>query len=481
MGDLTVNMEKLINGLIEARGLTLAELTAQLGYHSKTSLVRVMKNQANQRALDTFAKRLTENMRLSEAEHQRLERVLEYMRWQEDYVSSREMLKFLRGENDADGDVWLEPIAAEGRSLFAQRYEDASEIRIIMLNCQYVPIYRQLLRLVRAKGAEIEHYLQMRDNSARVIHAINVLIPLIYESGYSGYSHSDSEEDVFRGVQGVRAADAMVVRYRTADGCLLEDLIVFDQEDHGFVQTAAQSGGFVRMLGLRPEEYTPIKNVYFQNPALESYIRFCTDYARLEHNRTIYKIKPDVGLEWIPEDVLISALVEGGIPELKERNDLCEAFREVHHERVHNMFGKRRVARTIMKRSAMVRFARTGRTMDHFWGMRSFTQEERIRIFRLLLEQMESNPYFNVYFLKDNDFLQDAEIAYYEGAGIMVMDASTDYAPSGKHSEVMIVHDDFMRMFREYFERSLLTEHTMSHGETVAFMQELIRIAASEA
>ena len=53
-------MEKLINGLMKARNLTLSEMTALLGYQSKTSLVRIMKNKANQRAIDTFVNKIND-------------------------------------------------------------------------------------------------------------------------------------------------------------------------------------------------------------------------------------------------------------------------------------------------------------------------------------------------------------------------------------------------------------------------------------
>lgn len=281
-----------------------------------------------------------------------------------------------------------------------------------------------------------------------------------------------------RSAQGVLCADLMLVQYRDEAGTLSEDWIVFDGEHHGFVHAEAHPGCAGRMLGIRREEFVPIKNVYFQNVGMESYIQFCSDYAQLEYNRSIYKIKPDIGMEWIPEDILVAALEDGGALDFEQMGDLIEAFRAVYRGRVRNAYEKRRVSRIIMKRSAMTRFARTGRLSDHFWAMRSFTQEERARILRLLKDQMENGAYFHIHFLKDNDFLRDAEIAYYDGVGIRMMDANTDYALAGNHSEVMIVHDGFMRMFKEYFERSLLAVQVVSHGEAIDFMDALIKIAS---
>lgn len=474
---MAVNIEKLIDALIESRGMTIADLTAQLGYHSKTSLVRIMKGQVNQRAVDAFAKRVQSYLALSAQEERQLSEVMEYLRWQKDYEASREMLRFLRGEQTPQAHVWLEEISTQGRVRLADRYAGKQEIRITLLNSQYMPIFHQLHGLVRS-GATLEHYIHMREDPARVIHAINELIPLIYERGYSGYSYRVGERA--DGVQGLMDADLMVVQYSSEDGARHEDVVVFDREDHGYVYTRNQHHGIARILGIRPERYAPIKNVYFQSGELVSYIQFCEYYARLECNRSVYTIKPDVCMAWIPEDVIISALLEGEAGGIEDTDGLLEKFRRVHRDRVQNTYEKRRVAKTIMKRSAMVRFARTGMLSDHFWGMRAFTPEERVRILSLIMEQIESNPYFNVFFLKDNDYLRDAEIAWYDGVGIMAMEAKTDYALEGNHSEVMIVHDEFMRMFKEYIERALLADQVLTVGETMSFLSGLIQIALSE-
>lgn len=475
------DIEKLINALIESRQMTLSDLTAQLGYHSKTSLVRIMKGQVNQRAVDAFAKRVQSSIQLTQSESAQLSEVMDFLRWRQDYESSCEMLRFLCGEQMADRDVWLEEVDSGRRQCLLDRYANASEIRITLLNSQYVPIFEPLCELVQKKGATVEHFLQMRREPARLIHAIGELIPLIYERGYSGYCSSSVEDGETGGVRGILDADVMVVRYRSDSGEICEDIAVFDAVDHGFVHTSSTEGGrLFDLLSICREQYKPIKNLYFQNSELNSYIEFCEKYAKIEQNRTIYKIKPDVCLAWIPEDILFSALLEGKMGEMENIDELMAQFGKIHHERVRNVYEKRRVTRAILKRSAMVRFARTGRVQDHFWGMRPFTPAERIRIIRLLMDQNENNPYFSVFFLKDNDFLRDLEIVYYEDMGIMMTDSTTDYALQGNHSEVLIVHDEFMRMFREYFERSLLVDHVMTRADTAVFLDGLIKIILDE-
>lgn len=469
-------MERMINDLLEDRGMSIAELTARLGYQSKTSLVRIMKKQANQRALHAFAERLEKRLELTEKEQNRLNEAMECLHWREDYASSREMLRLLCGEFIEDEEVLLEDAVSGRQMQLAQRYAGAREISIVLLNCQYVPMFGLLLDMVRHQDVRIEHFLMMDEDPERVIHAIGALIPLIYEKNYSGYSYRGDKN---AGAQGLRGADLMLVTYRKADGTLCEDTIVFDGDCHGLVREEAQSGSMLRMTGIRREDFTSVKKVFFKEKGPESYVRFCANYAKLEHNRLVYKIKPDVGMEWIPEDILLSALQEGSM-DLGSIGELVDTFREVYHERVRNVYEKRCASQLIMKRDAMRKFARSGLLADHFWAMRPFTPQERIRIIGLLKEKMEDHSASRICFLKEDGFLRDAEIAYYDGVGILVTDSSTNYAPTGIHSEVMLVHKGFMRMFKEYFERSLLASHVISQEEAVAFMDELISIAKNE-
>lgn len=469
-------MEKLIHDILKNHRMSVSELTNRLGYQSKTSLVRIMNNQVSGRALDTFARRLNTCLKLTQDETDRLTGIMEQLRWQEDYVASREMLGFLRGDRLASSDIFLEDVSDGTQCLMSQRYADAHDIRVTLINCQYVPIYQQLLNVVRSQGAQVEHYMMMRDDFARVIHSINALIPLVFEKGYSGYSCRENDA---HSVLGLRAADLMLIKYRDAQDIYCEELLSFDRENHAFLRRQAEPEIIERMFGIRREEFEPIKTVFFENAGLESYVRFCESCAELEHNRCVYKIKPDLGMDLIPADILGAAIDEGGKLTFSQTRDFSEQFREVNRERIRNAYEKRRTSKRLMKRSAMMNFAKTGRLSDHSWSMRPFTPEERVRILELLRENMRSNPYFEVYFLKNDDFLRNEKIGYYEGMGVMIVNGKTDYSPSSNHTEVMIVHAGFMRMFKEYFDRSLTSDHVIPQDEALAFIDQLIDVASN--
>ena len=477
---LIMNIRELLQSIMEERGLTPSELTHLLGYQSKTSLVRVLRGQTNQRALDAMVKRLCETIDLTDEERAHLDEALEEMLWQDDYSSVREMVRFLKGEHDEVGSVSIEWIDSGKTADFGGLYEDARELRFTILNCQFINIFPAVQHYVHDCGAEAEHFLMLGNMPTGILRAVNVLIPLLYEPRYRCYARRIDNTSQWLHAFGVLAADILVAQYVDRDGKSGEDLIVFDQPGHGFLQPNPMNSGCLRLLGIPRELYSTVKRTYDDQPCMDSYVRFCAECAQMECNRAAYVLKPDVSIDWIPVEILEAALCDGEAGDIARTPGMLDQLREISRARMRNTFEKRKVARTILKRGAMLRFARTGRTMDHFWGMRPFTSEERVRILENLLEQIEDNPYFNVYILKDNAAISDIYVGYYEGVGVLLLDPRTDYTLDDGYSEVMITHPEFGRLFKEYFERVLLAKEVLSFNETTAFIRRLIRIAGSE-
>ena len=56
-------------------------------------------------------------------------------------------------------------------------------------------------------------------------------------------------------------------------------------------------------------------------------------------------------------------------------------------------------------------------------------------------------------------------------------EAHTDYDLAAGHSEVMLVHPELMRLFREFMMKSLVKHHALPEEETCRILAELIEIA----
>ena len=236
------------------------------------------------------------------------------------------------------------------------------------------------------------------------------------------------------------------------------------------------SESFVEKIGLDKRRYAPIKRAYFQCGAFEDYVKYSADYAELERNRAVWKIKPDVGVDQIPVWCMKNAMLEGELSQNPQFLQVLEALEDVYRRRVENTWQKRRHSHVIMKYGAMRRFAMTGRSADHFWAMRPYTPRERIAILSKLLEQQRKNPYVHLYFLRNESRLRDVEIAYYEGAGMLILESNTDYNLERNHSEVMITHPEMLQMYREFYMEVLVRDCVYSETETCEYLEKLIAL-----
>lgn len=108
--------------------------------------------------------------------------------------------------------------------------------------------------------------------------------------------------------------------------------------------------------------------------------------------------------------------------------------------------------------------------------MRPYTHEERKAILSHLREQAVSNPYFWVYFLKDDNSVQQAEITFYEGIGVLFTKANTGYNLEEDHAEALITHPEMGRKFRSFFMQDLLENHVLGYHETIAALDKLIQL-----
>lgn len=214
------------------------------------------------------------------------------------------------------------------------------------------------------------------------------------------------------------------------------------------------------------------------------FVEYTAQYAQLEDNCTILSIKPDVYFNCIPAALLEQAVIEGfeqsGMAAGPELVELVKTLKQVHDRRFDNMMHKRKPTHLVLSLPAMERFMRTGVLSDQFFIQRAYTVDERRQIVRVLLETMRQQFYFNVHFMKEGAPALRYEISYYDGKGVLLMDAYTGYDLDAEHSEALITLPGFMKGFQRYFKEELLTHYVMSRSETISAMERLLVMNVQE-
>ena len=474
-----MNIRDFMTEYLRQRDMTLLDLTAKLGYRSKTSLVRIMNGEISVRSLDAFAGRMRKLGALTEEESIRLDEAVEYMRWQDDYYPAREMLDFLQGNIREEGSITLDFInpaqndASAGQLplTFDDVFKNGSEIEIQIVNSQYVPIYDKIYELITRMGAKVSHYLVADEDTSRTIHAMNAIFPIVFLPGYSGYLLRQSGAE---GHNGIQASDFMLANWTNGSGVRCESLILFVNPNFGRVYRSVNPGTLARLVEIPKEGYRPIKKSFVDGFGGINYVDFCIDCADIERNRRMFGIKPDIAVEYIPVNILLNAAREGELGKSEGFEKMEDALVDIFERRFRNTFQCRKAHHLIMKRSAVWKFVRTGRLSDHFWGMRPFTLRERAEIMRHLLEQAENNPFFHLYFLKDNQFIRDIEVFCFDGKGLLIVNANTDYDLAQGHAEVMVDHPEFQRLYKDFYQKHLAREHAISQADTLDFLRSLV-------
>lgn len=470
-----LNVSQYISWLLEDRKLASTELAVRLGYKSQTSIARIMQGTANRESIEKFALLLMADRHIALNEHEKCElqkAVDSTLLGPEGYRASQEMWAFLcRNVYDSVEDVILENVEGGAGQTLSDRYAGVGDVRVMLLNCQNVPVFSSLKSLMKQTDAHIEHYLYVDADAARTIRAVSNLLTVFYDKRYEGFVYG--LEDT---LQGAMAADMMIVMYADSDGNRCEDIIVFVDHTRGRLMTRKGSHNlFLNLLDIPHSRFSPIKRSYFKCSAFEDYVQFSSDYTSLEINRAVYKIKPDIGIDYVSVDILEAAMLEGSIPKDEQFFKTLDELRTIYDQRNRNAFSKRKPSHTIMKKQAMWSFAKTGMTSDHFWGMRPFTVTERIRILQGILEQQRKNPYFHLYFLRNDDTIRDAEITCYDNIGILILDSNTDYNLSEGYSEAMITHSEFMRLFKDFIMQQITKRQVLTPKETTDILENQLR------
>lgn len=468
-----MNISEFVTHLLELHNMTDAQLAELLGYKSKTSIVRVRNQDIGIHSMETFVERLRSHFQLTAEENAILDDALSSLYWQDDFESIRSMKRLLSGEKIPETDPIVELLSdSSSAEPFLQRYGDKQQIHIALFNCHHVSIYSSLQQLLAKDVRRIDHFLLPLENTADIINVFHRIIHLIHHPAYAPYTIARSIPTSHRGVL---TTDFMVISYQDDSGTPHQDLILFDQPDHGLIITGTPKDNFAALLPIPQEMRMPIKRDFPDYSALEDYVQFCNEFADLEHNRVIYKLRPDISFDWIPTEILLSAIQKSDLPAADNFSNAFQQLIQISRKRTKNIFEKKQPSYSILKQSALWNFANTGKTTDHFWAMRAFTPRERMNILSDLLHQMRNNPNFHIYFLKDEHVLLNDEVILYEGEGVLMTNSRTSYDLAGGHVEMMVVVPKFCRLFRDYFTQVLLKDNVLPQDETCALLEKMIQ------
>ena len=471
-------------------GISATELARMVGFKSRNSLFRILNDETSSEAENNFFHTLREKqcLQLTDETWSELEEALEISRvGYSDYLSNQAISGLLTNELPPPGEYMCIQRDDQGHTSmtpFSTRLGELTqydELEICMTGCCSAPLTQALTVHLRSESirchVSLTHYLFAGDDE--IVQNVAAIQPLLYATWYQAFflepnTCAPETEAILR-------VNSLFIRAVRGQDEHYELMTVLDG-GHILCKKLQDGTVFRQISRMRIRHEPAIHQVKSSFPYLahspEDYLIYTENYRQLENNCVVLSLKPDVPINYIHPDVLIGPVMDGfreaGFAEQGKLTELVQRLYDIQLQRYENFFHKKKVTHTIFSPKAMERFARTGRQSDHFFAMRPYTPAERKAILTNLREQVMHNPYFWIYFLKDDVDSIYAEITMYEGRGVMFLRSDTEYNLDGDHCEALIDYQGLSDKFRSFYMKELLVNRVLSYQDTIAILDRMI-------
>ena len=476
--------------VLEETGISATELARMVGFKSRNSLFRILNDETSSEVEHNFYHALREKkcLQLPEETWRMLEEALEISRvGYNEFMDNQAISELLTKELPPPGEYMCIQRESNGRILMAPFSARLAELvqcdrlEICISGCCNAPLLQAVAAGLRPEAEKCHlsmfHYMFSGENE--IVQNVVAIQPLLYARWYQAFflepdSCSPELEALLRVnnlfIHTVRGMEDHYELMTLLDGRQILCHVLPD------------NGVFRRMIRLQKKDEPVIQQVKSSFSYLahtpEDYLTYTENYRQLESNCVVLSLKPDVPINFIHPDVLLGPVMDGfkeaGFAEQEELRGLVQRLYDIQLQRYENFFRKKKVTHTIFSLKAMERFVRTGRQSDHFFAMRPYTPSERKAILTNLREQSAHNPYFWVYFLKDDADAIYAEITMYEGRGVMFLRSDTAYHLDGDHCEALINYHGLSDKFRSFYMKELLVNRVLSYQDTIATLDRMI-------
>lgn len=482
--------------LMEKRGLSAGQLADLLQYKSKTTLLRVLQDKAGVRCIGNVFADLcrSDALALTEEELDRLQVAYDVELWGlDDYRARSEMWRLLRPSESRQHPLTLCSLEDTTFSLadFLDRFVSGTEKRpssaksivvehleIYVLSSGYPYVMHTLAALLERlqNRIHVRQLLQLTSDTARTVRLIRNLLPVMAYHNHEVFCIR--QEDITHDpIYSYGIGRAVILQATLPGGETREFQILIRDEHNGSV---LESPGlwqyWMQYLDVYIQRGRPVKAVV---PDLRDYERMLEYYGEIEKRQEILLFKGDVCFNFVPVDILMAA-VDPQFSSAEAFAQLMEALprlRVTQEKRFQNITAKREPTYWVASARMLWDTAMTGVMNSHFFAMRPFTVEERIRIFHLLLQLVTENPYFHMVLLQKEEegTYVDMDVAYMVGQGVQITASKTNYSLENGWTETMLTEESFCHLYREFFMEELIPNHTYPEEHTVMVLQEIIQ------
>lgn len=451
---------------------TLADV---VGYKSKTSVVRILQEKSSQLNRQQFFNRLMDAQALRPDEIELLRNALNTSMIGKDQACARGIIyDIIRGHTLQDQSI--SPNIERALELL----DSCAAADITMVNCMWPQIADKLGALLNSHPEhQLHHMFTLQDNGTSAATALACTARLAYLPNYQGHAldQTDAEASILTG------ANMLCATATTAQGQQVDLLVVINGVSNAHLHTAPTPQGLYSFwratLTEAAQGFHPITYKCDTASGPASFVGILRVMRDCEKRRATYQITPDFCVNMLPAHCLRASLTEGPMRAAFSQVDestldrLINEFVACQRQRYDYMFNSRRAKHIIFSTRAVRHFAATGMITSHFQAMRPFTPRERLEVLRNLHYHALNDPYFNVYFFKD-DFCPAYEIACWEQNGMACLPVNRPNALMSNYCCNIIRHPKLIKAFIGYFKDELRQNFTLPQAQAIEFLKSTI-------
>lgn len=450
---------QVLSEWMEKNCYNATSLTKKMNEKSRTVIARLMKDESGYKSCSAFWKRFRKAFpELSQTDSKRFEEGLEVEKLGLEQYQIRSLF-----QSQLMGPEQPERPSELGKKLNAWIGEQPCEI--LALGCFDTEILQAFQLLLKRSSGSVSV-----DQ-----HVLEDCTPYLYFSFWDGvrlqfnphYHLSVYKKGCLKEQAGVCAQNALFL-HRADDAWK-----ILRKQKSGWQEVEWEGGpNPIRLYTRALNEAETLREKFMNHYDSDDLLGFMFSCMEKEHNQVLYYLKEDIGIEYLPVELLRDAI--GDHPEQIgldwEKNGA--AIRALCYARFQNLYHKNQPTYLTVTRKGMERFAKTGRLSDHVACFRSFTPEERKWILEFICCQAETVPSFSIRFLK-NDRALPMTLVGIEEEGLIICPTNASYRLSEPYREVFVTDKKILEYYNRFYDSVLWKEWTESQEETLKGLRQM--------
>jgi len=309
-------------------------------------------------------------------------------------------------------------------------------------------------------GLRVRHYIVRDSNPVTYIQDITSVFPLILDPLYSVYFNKKDSV-----VPLSRSSNSILLRFENGQ----QIFILFESEN--VCLTVRDDQIYEKYCGLLDEAKDSFDcfNDVILDQASGNLLKIYEIATNDEKDLDTSMVFPDFCLNFFSADIAGDIFTRtANATSLDIPEGFVEALTQAHDYRRNCYFDGSHVRTVIITRNGFERFLHTGAMVESDNLLLPVTVTERIRVLSRIYEQLQTQPFFKIYFAEDTGIFKELPFSFciYGTEKIRIVPALPQIDSLSFQKTIEITDSDFIDAFADFYDSELVAHHTCSAART---------------